>query len=205
MRLVIADDHGIVREGLRWMLAESEGLEIVGEAGSGEELLSLLADVGADVVLVDVRMPGIGGLEALMRMRVRFPEVRAIVLSMHDQPAYVRRAVAAGAAGYVLKNAGRDVLLTALRTVAEGGTYFQGEAVAPLAMAREPTAQARLSPREAEVLQLVADGFENKQIARELALSEATIKGYLKNIFDRLAVSGRAEAVATALRLGLIE
>ncbi len=205
MRLVIADDHGIVREGIRWMLSDVDDIEIVAEVGSGEELVAALGDARPDVALVDVRMPGMGGLAALERIRDRHPEVRVIVLTMHDQPAYVRKAISLGAAGYVLKNAGRQGLLAALGVVADGGTYFPGEVVAALAATGPvPDGGPSLSPRETEVLQLIADGMENKQIATELGLSEATVKGYLRNVFDRLGASSRAEAVATALRHGMI-
>jgi DNA-binding NarL/FixJ family response regulator len=208
VKLIVADDHGIVREGIRWMLSDVDGVDIVAEASSGEELLDLLGSVEVDVVLLDVRMPGIGGLEALERIGGRYPDVRVVILTMHDQPAYVRRAVAAGAAGYVLKNTGRDALVTALVAVQAGGTHFPGEVVAALAGAEEPVTAIdgpSLSPREREVLQLIADGLENKQVAKTLGISEATVKGYLRNVFERLDASTRAEAVAAALRFGLID
>lgn len=205
MRLVIADDHGIVREGIRWMLSDADEVEIVAEVGSGEELLDILEDARPDVVLVDVRMPGMGGLAALERMGEEYPEVRVIVLTMHDQPAYVRKAIASGAAGYVLKNTGRRGLLDALNAVASGGSHFPGDVVASLATDGPRVSGLTLSPREAEVLQLIADGLENKQIATQLGLSEATVKGYLRNVFERLGCSSRAEAVATAIRHGLID
>jgi DNA-binding NarL/FixJ family response regulator len=205
VRLVIADDHGIVREGIRWMLSDADEVEIVAEVGSGEELLDVLEDARPDVVLVDVRMPGMGGLAALERMGEEYPEVRVIVLTMHDQPAYVRKAIASGAAGYVLKNTGRRGLLDALNAVARGGSHFPGDVVASLATDGAQVSGLSLSPREAEVLQLIADGLENKQIATQLGLSEATVKGYLRNVFERLGCSSRAEAVATAIRHGLID
>lgn len=206
MRVVIADDHRIVRDGIRWMLADAHPIEIVGEAESGEALLALLAESPVDVVLLDVRMPGMSGLDALERIRREFPQVRVAVLSMHDQPAYVRRAVELGAAGYLLKNTGRDELIRALHTIAEGGSYLQGNVIAPLITDTVPNEPApHLSPRERQVLQLVADGFENKQIATELQVAEATVKTYLRGIFDRLGVSSRAEAVAVGLREGMIE
>jgi DNA-binding NarL/FixJ family response regulator len=129
------------------------------------------------------------------------------MLSMHDQPAYVRRAIELGAAGYVLKNAGRDELLTALQVAADGGTYLTAELMEPLvaAMTGRARSSGKLSPREHQVLQLIANGYENKQIATELELSEATVKTYLRGVFERLDVSSRAEAVAVGLRLGMIE
>lgn len=206
MKVVITDDHRIVRDGLRWMLEDAESIDVVGEAGSGSELLAILAGTSVDVALVDVRMPEMGGLEALEVVHHRYPQVRVIMLSMHDEPAYVRRAVELGASGYLLKNTGRDELIRALETVAAGGVYLQGDVVAPLVADVEDTpSAARLSPREREVLQLVADGFENKQIAAELDISQATVKTYLRGVFERFGVSSRAEAVAVGLREGLIE
>ena len=207
MRIVITDDHRVVREGIRYMLSDVPDVEVVGEAESGDELLGIVATEPVDVVLLDVRMPGMSGLETLERLRQAAPQVRVLMLSMHDQPGYVRRSLELGAAGYVLKSAGRNELLTALRVAAEGGTYLPGELMEPLVAGFTgrggPT--GKLSPRERQVLQLVADGYENKQIATELELSEATVKTYLRGVFERLEVSSRAEAVAVGLRLGVIE
>lgn len=206
MKVVVVDDHRIVRDGIRWMLSDAGSIEIAGDAESGDALLELLADSPVDVVLLDVRMPGKSGLETLEAIRRDFPQVRVIMLSMHDQPAYVRRAIELGASGYLLKNTGRDELIRALDTVAEGGTYLQGEVVAPLIASTDPaTSTPHLSPRERQVLQLVAHGYENKQIATELDIAEATVKTYLRGIFVRLGASSRAEAVAVALREGIIE
>lgn len=207
MRLLIADDHNVVREGISYMLADEEDIEIVGEASSGEELLELIAGTPVDVVLLDVRMAGIGGLEALEQIGRNLPQIRVLMLSMHDEPGYVRRAIELGAAGYLLKSAGRDELLQAIRAVADGGVYIQGELVKPLVsdVAGAGGPSGHLSPREREVLQLVAHGSENKQIATDLGLSETTVKSYLRGIFERLEVTSRAEAVAVGLRLGVIE
>lgn len=207
MKVAITDDHRVVREGLRYMLSDAPGIDVVGEAESGEELLAIIGSEPVDVVLLDVRMPGMSGLDVLERLTETAPQVRVLMLSMHDQPAYVRRAIELGAAGYVLKSAGRDELVTALQVAAEGGTYLPPELMEPLvaSMAGRTRPSGKLSPREHQVLQLVADGYENKQIATELGLSEATVKTYLRNVFERLEVSSRAEAVAVGLRLGLIE
>lgn len=207
MKVAITDDHRVVREGIRYMLGDAPGIEVVGEAESGEEILALVASEPVDVVLLDVRMPGMGGLDVLERLNATAPQVRVLMLSMHDQLAYVRRAIELGAAGYVLKSAGRDELLTALRVAAEGGTYLPSELMEPLvaSMTGGVRSSGRLSPRERQVLQLVADGYENKQVATELEISEATVKTYLRGVFDRLDVSSRAEAVAVGLRLGVIE
>jgi len=207
VRLLIADDHGVVREGISYMLSGEEDIELVGEVASGEELLEFIEGTPVDVVLLDVRMAGIGGLGALEHLSENMPQIRVLMLSMHDEPGYVRRAIELGAAGYLLKSAGRDELLHAIRTVADGGVYIQGELVEPLVstMGDKGGPTGRLSPREREVLQLVANGYENKQVATDLGLSEATVKSYMRGIFERLDVTSRAEAVAVGLRLGVIE
>lgn len=207
MKIIIADDHRIVREGLRWMLEDEPSVDIIGEADNGATLLELLDRLDADVVLLDVRMPGMTGLEALETIRDRHPDLRVVILSMHDEPAYVRRAVELGAAGYLLKSANREELVAALAEVAAGGSYVQSAVAGTLmdTLSGRGRAGAVLSDREREILKLVANGFENKQIASELGISEATVKTHLKATFARLDVTSRAEAVAVGLRLGLID
>ncbi len=206
MRVILADDHKIVREGLRWMLADAEDVEIVGEADSGSSLLELVDKVSADIVLLDVRMPEMNGLDALALLKDRAPDLRVIILSMHDEPAYVKRAVELGAAGYLLKSSDRDELIGALAAVAAGNSYIQGEVTETLMKTISgQEASSLLSPRETEILALVSRGLENKQIAAELGISEATVKTHLKGVFGRLGVSSRAEAAAVGLRLGLID
>ena len=207
MRLVIADDHRVVRDGIRYMLADAPGIEITGEASTGEELIDLLETDPVDVVLLDVRMPGMNGFEVLERLQEGLSQVRVIMLSMHDAPGYVRRAIELGAAGYLLKSARREEVIAAIDAVLEGGAYVQGELLQPLVsgIGGEPESGAALSPREHQVLQLVADGFENKQIVTELNLSEGTVKTYLRGIFRKLDVASRTEAVAVGLRRGIID
>lgn len=207
MRIVLVDDHRVVRDGIRYMLSDEEAIEIVADVGSGAELFELLEAEPVDAVLLDVRMPDMSGFDVLEQMRGEIPQVRVIMLSMHDAPGYVRRAVELGAAGYLLKNASRSELLAALRSVGDGGAYIQTDLANPLVaeLAGIGDSARSLSPREQQVLQLVAHGYENKQIASELAISDATVKTYLRGIFGTLEVTGRAEAVAVGLRQGLIE
>lgn len=209
MRVVIADDHRIVREGIGLMLADTDDVEIVGEAEDGAALLALLEETLVDVVLLDVRMPGLSGLEVLERLADIAPDTKVVVLSMHDEPGYVARAIELGASGYLLKNTSREELIRALRLVAAGGSYLQGELAGALVDRISGRAEGAsitpLSPRAMDVLRLLALGYENKQIARELGISIATVKTHLKALYSQLEVSGRAEAVAVALRLGLIE
>lgn len=207
MRVLIADDHWSVRDGLHWMLDGVDDIEVVGEAASGRDLLAIIEDVSPDVVLLDINMPEMSGLEVLAELRSVAPSVKVIILSMYDRTAYVKRAIELGASGYLLKSAGRDELVRALRAVSSGQGYIQGEVAGPLMTASESEGDsaARLSPRELEVLQLVAGGMENKQVARHLRISEATVKSYLQSAYERLGVRSRAEAVAVAFREGLIE
>lgn len=190
------------------MLSEHPTIDVAGEAADGEELLRLIGKVDADVILLDVNMPGMGGLEVLAALRGGEGSPRVIMLSMYDKPVYVRRAIELGAGGYLLKSAGRDELVRALETVAAGGAYLQGEVTGPLlaqVTGEETVDRPRLSSRQLEILELVAAGQENKQMARALDISEATVKSYLQAAFERLGVHSRAEAVAVALRDGLIE
>jgi DNA-binding NarL/FixJ family response regulator len=207
MKILIVDDHKVVRDGVRFMLSDAPDIEVVGDADSAEAMFEIIDSDPVDVVLLDIRMEGMTGLEALDRMASDFPQVRVLMLSMHDQPGYVRRAIELGASGYLLKSAGREEVLAAITAVSEGETYIHGSLMEPLlADVTGVSRQAgRLSPREQQVLQLIANGSENKQIARELQLSEATVKTYIRGVFDRLDVSSRAEAVAVGLRTGVIE
>jgi len=207
VKVIIADDHRIVREGLRWMLVDRDDIEIVGEAANGRELLDLVTETDADICLLDVRMPEMGGLEALERLQEVAPGLRVIILTMHDQPAYLRRTIELGAAGYVLKNTGREELVKALEVVARGDAYLQGELARPLVseLVEDEEGRRLLDERERRVLQLVARGLDNRAIGEEIGTSEATVKNVLGSVFEALGVKTRAEAVAVGLRLGIIE
>jgi DNA-binding NarL/FixJ family response regulator len=214
VRVLLADDHGIVRDGLRWMLRDEPDIDIVAEASNGEELLDRLRDHPGevDIVLLDIRMPGLGGLDALERLTPPGAPATGpamVILSMHHEPFLVRRAIELGAAGYLLKSATRQQLLAALRQVAAGNSYLQAEVTGPLldqVAGRTPAAALpTVTPREVEVLVLVAAGKANKHIAAELGIAEDTVKTLLKDVYARLRVGNRAEAVAKALQLGIID
>ncbi|MFQ5523914.1 MAG: response regulator [Acidimicrobiia bacterium] len=208
MRVILADDHRIVREGISTLLEPVDDVEIVGEASGGEELLELLGSVEADVILLDLKMPEGGGLEVLERIGDDPDAPRVIVLSMYDDPVYVKRAIELGASGYLLKSSDREELLRALRVVAEGGSYIQGEITAPLiAQMVSPSSNmpvGELSSEDIEILALLACGLDNRAIAERLGESEATVKSHLRSIYARLGVTRRSEAVAVAFRLGII-
>lgn len=203
--IIVVDDHRIVREGLGLMLDTVDGIEMVGEASSGEELFDLLESVHPDVVLLDVRMPGMTGLQVLARLQSDHSEINVLMLSMHDDAGYVRQAIRLGAMGYLLKSVGLEELVRAVMHVTSGQAYLQGELTGALVDRSDRSPDVRLSPREAEVLTLLADGYGNKQMARHLRISEATVKTHLRALYQKLDASGRAEAVATAMRVGLIE
>ncbi len=206
---MIVDDHQVLREGLRFMLRNAQDLEIVSEASNGSEALELLESTQPDVMLLDMNMPGMGGLETLKNVRQRWPEVSVLILSFHDDPEYVEQALRHGAAGYLLKTVSRDELIRAVQAAADGAGYLQAEITRPLlrkfAALSEPEGELDLSPREREVLQLVADGMSTKQASVELGIAESTVKTYLRTLFDKLGATHRAHAVALALRHRIIE
>jgi DNA-binding NarL/FixJ family response regulator len=210
IRLLIVDDHPIVRDGLHGVLAAEPDLEVVGEAGDGVEALRLVRELEVDVVLMDLRMPGMSGLEAITALRAEAPEVRVLVLTTYDTDRDVLPAIAAGATGYLLKDAARADLVRGVRAA-----YAGQPALAPSVASRlmglvgDGQAQASrgpvLSPRELEVLRLVAAGATNRTVARELFISEATVKTHLLHLFDKLGVRDRASAVAAAYQLQLFD
>jgi NarL family two-component system response regulator YdfI len=208
MRVIIADDHRIVRDGLRMILSHDPEIEIVAEVENGEHLLAVLEEVEADVVLLDIRMPGLSGLETLESLRERQHSIRVVILTMYDDPVYVRRAVELGADGYLLKSVDREELKRALRAVDSGQSYIQGELAGPLiASIAEPRSAGPIGDVDAEgklMLELLAEGLDNQQLAERLDLSEPAVKAKLRRIYRILGVKRRSEAVAVALRLGLI-
>ncbi len=204
IRLLIVDDHPIVRDGLRGVFAAEPDLTVVGEAADGAEAVECAA--GADVVLMDLRMPGMGGVEAITRLRETYPHVRVLVLTTFDTDSDVLPAIEAGATGYLLKDAPREELLRAVRSAHRGESVLS-PAVAGRLMGRvrKPAAGTGvLSKREREVLALVADGTTNREAARRLFVSEATIKTHLLHIYDKLGVRDRAAAVGEAYKRGLL-
>lgn len=206
IRLVIADDHRIIREGIAMIIDQADDIEIVGEASDGPELLDLLEETPADVLLLDVRMPTMTGLTVLEEMRTRGIDIETIMLSMYGDAVYVSRAIELGAQGYLLKNVGREELPRAIRAVHGGQPYLQPEVSSALfARVVDPKAgSVELSTEQAEILQMLADGADNAAIAAALSMAEGTVKSKLRAIYDALGVRRRSEAVAVAMRLGII-
>ncbi len=208
MRVTLADDHRIVRDGIRWMLASEPTIEIVAEARSGEALLELLEEVDTDVVLLDVKMPGMSGLETLEAIRRTRVDLAVLMLTMYDETELVQRAVQLGADGYLPKSADREELIRAIQTVGRGGHYLYGDLVAPLVRTLvEGGEDHRLDipDRQLQALRLVADGSSNKEIATEMGLTETEVKACLHRVFALLGARSRSHAVAISLRLGLID
>jgi DNA-binding NarL/FixJ family response regulator len=204
IRLLIADDHPVVRDGLRGMVAAEPDLEVVGEAGNGLEVLALVPRVRPDVALVDLRMPELDGVATIRALRERHPEVRVLVLTTFDTERDVVSAVEAGATGYLLKDAPRAELFRAIRAAARGESVLAPEVATRLVgQLREPSSQP-LTQRELQVLELVARGATNREVAARLHVSEATVKTHLVHAFAKLGVGDRTAAVTAALERRLI-
>jgi DNA-binding NarL/FixJ family response regulator len=215
--VLIADDHPVVREGLQAMLATDEAIEVVGEAGDGAEAVAKTAELEPDIVLMDLRMPNLDGIEATRRIKAQNPATSVIVLTMYDNDAYVIDAVRAGAGGYLLKDASRDLLTHTIRAVNCGGTTIETallrEAIAVLinsaAEHSKENSQAtggleELTPREREVLDLLAEGYTNNGISQKLVIAEDTAKKHVQSIIAKLGASDRTHAVMKAARAGLV-
>ncbi len=205
VRVLVVDDHPVVRDGLRGMLDAQPDLEVLAEAANGHQALAAVAREAPDVVLMDLRMPELDGVEATRRIREGHPGVSVLVLTTYDDDTAILRAVEAGATGYLLKDAPREDLFAAVRAAARGETTLAPSVAAKLmrGLGREPDAEG-LTEREREVLALVADGATNRSIARQLHLSEATVKTHLVHVYAKLGVDDRTAAVTTALRRGLL-
>jgi NarL family two-component system response regulator YdfI len=207
IRILIADDHLVVREGLRAILEAAPDLTPVGEAADGAEAVRLAGELAPDVVLMDLRMPNVDGIEAIGQIKARHPEVEVVILTTYDDDEYIVRGLRAGARGYLLKDAGRKVLFEVIRAAARGESLLPSSVVekvlAHLAEPR-PVQGGGLSERESEVLALLAEGAANKEIAARLHITERTVKAHVTGIFNKLGVNSRAEAVAVALRSGLL-
>jgi len=203
--VLLVDDHPVVRTGLAAILASEDDIEVVGEASSADEAVAIARAVAPNVVLMDLRMPGGDGVSATAGVLAVAPAARVVVLTTYESDSDILRAVEAGATGYLLKDASRTVLLSAIRAAAGGETVLAPSVATRLVnRMRRPPVVDTLSPREVEVLRLVARGLSNGDIGRELFISEATVKTHLLRTFTKLAVSDRTAAVTTAMAGGLL-
>lgn len=211
IRVVIADDHMVVREGLRLILEGEEEFTLVGDAADGAAAVALVAELQPDVALIDLRMPGMGGLEAVARIHDAWPRVALVILTTYNDDDLMLQALQAGACGYLIKDTTRETLFQAIRAAARGETLLQPETMARL-LARTAAAPAPvrghgaldLTERELEVLEGVVRGERNKEIAARLGLSEPTVKTHLASIFGKLSVESRASAAVAAIERGLV-
>ena len=212
IRILVADDHTLFRKGLRSLLEQLTCMEVVGEAATGTEAVALAEELVPDVVLMDIRMPGLGGIEATKLILHENPQIGVILVTMYDDEESVFSGMRAGARGYVLKGADPEDLRRAIEAASRGEVLLVPAIAAKMLHRFERTGEPRqagilyeeLTPRELEVLRLVAEGLSNKEIAAKLTLSEKTVKNRVSNIFAKLRVNDRTQAVLQALRTGLV-
>jgi DNA-binding NarL/FixJ family response regulator len=206
VRILIVDDHPVVRDGLKGMLSGMTEFDVVGEAGDGQQAIDQTDRLEPEVVLMDLRMPIMDGVAAITRICSRAAGAHVLVLTTYDTDSDILRAIEAGATGYILKDAPREELYQAIRATAQGQSYLS-PAVATRLMGqfRTPAADSALSQREVDVLTWVAKGASNKEIARHLHVSEATVKTHLLHIFSKLNANDRTQAVTLAVQKGIIE
>lgn len=204
IQLVIADDHLVVRDGLRGMLDSQPDFEVVGEAADGEAAVRQTMKLEPDVVLMDLRMPVMDGVAAIREIKERKSGVQVLVLTTYDSDADILLAIEAGATGYLLKDTSREELYRAVRAAARGESVLAPTVAARLMGQMRAPSEERLSERELEVLQLVSEGASNSEIAKRLHISQATVKSHLVHIFGKLGVSDRTAAVTTALQRGIL-
>jgi DNA-binding NarL/FixJ family response regulator len=209
IRLFLVDDHTVLRYGLRALFQQEEGLQVVGEAENGDQLLAQLPTTPCDVVLLDLHMPGLDGLATTQRLRTEYPDVRVLVLSMVDNERAIGQVLDAGALGYVLKNTSHDEVLIAVRAVAAGRRFLCSElglAMLAKVLMSAPEATAKpsggLSPREQEILQLVAEGMTTSEIAEKLFTSPRTVETHRQNIMEKTGAKNTAALVKTAVSQG---
>lgn len=210
-RILIVDDHELAREGLRSVLSGEAGLEVVGEATNGREALALCRGLRPDLVLMDIRMPEMDGLAATRMIKAELPQISVVILTMQENPDYMLDAVKAGAAGFVLKGSPKREILGAVRRVLRGESLLDASLVTQLLrrLGAETDGEAlppaqTLTPREREVLHLLADGLTNPEIARELTVSVSTVKAHVEHIIAKLGVSDRTQAAVRAVQLKLV-
>lgn len=200
IRVLLADDHPIIRAGLRRTLEVEPDIVVVGEASNGDETRLLCESLRPSVVVLDLNMPGPPAVETLRAIRIVYPKICVLMLTAYDDNAYVRGLVQAGAMGYVLKDEAPEALVQAVRSVAQGGTWFSKPVVAHLLQAETPNQadEPQLTERERQIMRLVAQGWDNARIAEDLYLSEQTVRNYVSRLYGKIGVQTRAEAVIWA-------
>ena len=205
IRVVLADDHDLVRSGIKALLSMVEGVDVIAEARDGRELITLVESLNPDVVMTDISMPGMDGITAISEVHGKYPNVPLLVLSMYDTVDFVKRAVASGACGYLMKDAPPFELEQAVRSVMATGSYFSPSIAQRLLQPSEPTADDELTHRQVEILKLIAQGRASKEIAYELGLSPKTVDVHRARIMERLHLNDIASLTLYAVRKGLIK
>lgn len=211
IRIIVVDDHPLVREGIVKILGLEETFEIIGEFGEGRMVLNAAEKLRPDVVLLDLNLPDISGVEVCRTLAVRFPEIKVIALTIYDDEAHVLESIKAGVSGYLLKDISPDTLIEAIKAVCSGGSYIHPKVAGKLmsdygklSSLTKGQENHMLTAREIEVLGMVAEGLTNKEIASKLFISEKTVKNHITNVFKKLEVSGRTEAVVQAMKRSII-
>jgi DNA-binding NarL/FixJ family response regulator len=218
IRVLLVDDQKLIRQGIRVLLSTEDGIEVAGEAGDGREALALIEQVRPEVVLMDVRMPGMDGVAATREIIARYPEIGVIILTTFDDEAYIFEGLRAGARGYLLKDISSEEMAEAVRVVARGGALIQPSitrkvlseftrlSASPAGPERPPAALPEpLTEREIDVLRCIAQGLSNREIAGDLVITEGTVKNHVSNLIAKLGVRDRTQALLKAKELGIIE
>lgn len=210
IKVVLADDHSMIREGISQLLELNENIKVIGEAANGKECLQLLSSCNADVLLLDINMPEMNGIEVLEAIKIQEYNIKVLMLTIHNEVEYVLKAIDLGADGYILKDSGSRELFKAVECVYNGERFIQPELTPALnskliARSTDQTLIDELTKREVQVLKLLAEGLFNKEIADMLAISERTVKNHISNIFKKIGVADRTQAAVFAIRNGMID
>jgi two-component system, NarL family, response regulator NreC len=211
IKVLIADDHAIVRAGLRALLVEAADFDLVGEAVGGYEAIELVGKTNPDVLILDLSMPDLDGISVTRKIKPQFPELKILILTLHEDEALLKEAIKAGAAGYILKRAAEAELISAIRVILRGDIYVDPAMLrglieeSPQPQVNQEEQNEPLTPRETEVLKLIVEGCTNRQIGQELNISIRTVEGHRANIADKLGIHSRVELVRYARQHGLIE
>jgi two-component system response regulator NreC len=210
-KVLIADDHGIVRAGLRALIGAESGFELVGEASGGYEAISLVEQTRPDVMVLDLSMPDLDGISVTRKIKPLAPDLKILILTLHEDEALLKEAIKAGAAGYILKHAAETELISAIRTILRGDLFVDPSMVRALLGEPQPTSRTQADPketltsREEEILKLIVEGYTNRQIGENLSISVRTVEGHRANISDKLGLHSRVELVRYAREHGMID
>lgn len=210
-RVVIADDHAIVRAGLRALIHDDVGLDLIGEAAGGYEAIELVEKNEPEVLVLDISMPDLDGISVTRRLKQHYPDLHILILTLHEDEALIKEAISAGASGYILKRAAESELLSAIQVILRGDLYVDPSMLRSLLGEAKPLTQEQstpleaLTPRETEILKLIVEGYTNRQVSESLNISIRTVEGHRANISDKLGLHSRLELVRYARQHGIIE